>query len=231
MKKYHHEPHGAVGETLRDFVYGFNDGLITTLAIVSALSGASVGNLLIIFAGIANVLADGISMSLGGYISSKSQVEVYKNALRQERDEVKNIPDMERQEIRNIYRKKGFKGKELERIVKVITSNKERWVDVMMKEELELTESKFINPVKVAAVVFAGFLLAGFIPLVPYLFFDIQTSLQYAVTVSFISLFVLGSLRSIFTKRNWFKSGLEMLAVGMLAAAAAYFIGSLVKLL
>src|SRR3990172_8223488 len=105
------EPPRYSGERLRDFVFGFSDGMVTTLAIISALSAANVGNVLIIFAGLANAVGDAISMALGGYISSKSQTEVYKNTEEKEKTEMGTIPEVERDEIRQIYKQKGFRGR------------------------------------------------------------------------------------------------------------------------
>lgn len=225
----HKEPAEYSGERLRDFVFGFSDGMVTTLAIISALSAASVGNLLVIFAGVANVIADGISMALGGYISSKSQIEVYKNAERKEKFEMKKFPEIEEQEIRDIYIKKGFSGKLLEAVVKKIISNKKVWLDTMMKEELDLSISMLdANPSFVAATIFIGFVIAGFIPIVPYLFFDVTLAFQTAVPLAFFTLFVMGSVRSVFTGKPWIKSGLEVLGIGILATAAAYFVGSFI---
>ena len=226
---FHQEPTHYNGQRLRDFVFGFSDGMVTTLAIISALSAAAVGNTLIIFAGIANVIADAISMALGGYISSKSQIEVYKNAERKEKMEMEEVPDIEREEIREIYRQKGFSGKLLEDVVKKITSNKKVWLEVMMHDELGLSRDVLNEkPNIVGLTIFAGFVIAGFVPVIPYLFLPVTEAFQVAVPLAFISLFVMGSLRSIFTGRSWLKSGLEVLAIGLLATAAAYFVGSLV---
>ncbi|MBI1978734.1 MAG: VIT1/CCC1 transporter family protein [Candidatus Aenigmarchaeota archaeon] len=216
------------GQHIRDFIFGFNDGIITTLAIVAALTATGISNLIIIFAGMANILADGISMSLGGYISSKSQVEVYKKIKGRERKEIEKSPDAEREEIMHIYMQKGFRGKTLEKIVKTITSKKERWLDVMMKEELGLVESSYPNPLKVGIIIFIAFLIGGGIPLVPYFFNDVNTALIIALTSSFASIFILGSLKSMFTQIGWLRSGLEMLVIGVFAASVAYFIGGAV---
>lgn len=217
------------GQHIRDFIFGFNDGIITTLAIVAALTGAGVSNIVIIFAGVANILADSISMSLGGYISSKSQVEVYRRLKEKERREIERSPDAEREEIRHIFMQKGFRGATLEKIVKTITSNKERWLDVMMKDELGLVESSYPSPLKVGLIIFAAFVVGGTIPLAPYLFAGAKMAFVVALAVSFMSVFILGGMKSVFTQVGWLKSGAEMLAIGMLAAAAAYFIGNAVN--
>ncbi len=213
------------GRFLRTFIFGFSDGIVTTLAIVMALSGVAVQNVVIIIAGLANVIADGVSMSLGGYISYKSEVEVYRHAKEKEKIEMKELPEAERREIRKIFFGKGFSGRILEQVVKTLTANKRRWLNVMMEEELGLTERTFENPKKEALITLMAFVLAGSIPLYSYFFFEVQRALQISLAASFTSVFIVGSLRSLFTGKNWMKSGAELLAISMFAGAAAYYIG------
>ncbi len=217
----------AYGERLKDFIFGFDDGLITTLAIVSALTGAGVPNLVIIFAGIANILADGLSMSLGGYISSKSQKEVYEKAIEKQMEEIETKPKVKKEDIRNIYRKKGFKGKVLEKIVRTIASDKKIFLETLMKEKLGFSREVIAEPKKVGTTIFISFILAGLIPIAPYFLLRSDVALTIALILSFLSLFVLGAAKTVYTGKNWLKSGLELFVVGFIAASASYFIGSL----
>ena len=137
------------------------------------------------------------------------------------------------EEIRAIYRKKGFRGKNLENAVKTIISNKEVWVDTMMKNELNLIEEK-TSPIKKGAVTFVSFAIIGFIPLVPYFlsFFSetIKASVfQLSVIMTFIAFFFIGSAKVYVTGKNWLKSGLETLFMGGAAAIIAYGIGFLLR--
>ena len=215
------------GETIRSVVFGFNDGLVTTLAIVIGITSIISENRLIILIGVAEMLAGAISMALGNYISIKSQIDFYKSEILREKQEINEMPDAERAEIYEIYQKKGFKGGLLKQIVKHITSDKKRWLDIMMKEELELS-GKFENPVKSAGLIFVAFIIASLIPIAPFLVLPIADAIPLAVIASIIFLFASGAIKSKFTKMNWLRSGLELLAIGLVATGAVYFIGTLV---
>lgn len=240
-KKYHtkktirqyFDKHRRRSSYLKDIVYGALDGIITTFAIVSGVTGASLAFIIILILGFANLIADGISMGVGNYLGTKSERDYYKTERRREEWEVKNIPEGEREEIREIYRKKGFKGKELERIVTVITSDKKLWVDEMMTYELGLMEERK-SPAKAGLATFLAFIAAGFVPLISYVlaisFAPIAPhSFIVAVILTAITIFVIGSLRTLVIDKKWYIAGLEMLLIGGAAAIAAYYIGFIVS--
>lgn len=214
-----------------DLVYGANDGIITTFAVVAGVSGASLDTRIIIILGCANLFADGVSMAFGNYLGTKSDQEFVRRIREEEEWEVANIPDYERHEIEEIYRTKGFEGRDLERAVDIITSDKKRWVDVMMKEE----HAVFIDedphaPIKNAIATFVAFVCAGAVPLLPYFFIKTEGKLfAFSIIFTAIVLFAVGSLRALIIKKTWIKAGAEMLAVGSVAAAVAYFIGEALK--
>ncbi|MEO1655508.1 MAG: VIT1/CCC1 transporter family protein, partial [Bacteroidota bacterium] len=123
---------------LGEFVYGGIDGSVTTFAVVAGAAGANLPSSVVIILGFANLIADGFAMSIGSYLSTKSEKDNYEKHRKIEYWEVANWPDKEREEIREIYQAKGFEGELLEKVVETITADKDRWVDVMMKEELEM---------------------------------------------------------------------------------------------
>ncbi|MBI4162059.1 MAG: VIT1/CCC1 transporter family protein [Candidatus Aenigmarchaeota archaeon] len=223
----HQEFHTERGESIRSIVLGFNDGLVTTLAIVIGITSVIVESRLIILIGMAEMLAGAISMALGNYISLKSQIDFYKAEIRREKQEIEEMPSAEKAEIYDIYQKKGFKGKLLSQIVKHIISDKKRWLDIMMKEELELS-GKFENPVKSAGLIFVAFITASLIPIVPFFVLPIAEAVPVAIIASVIFLFVSGAIKSRFTKLSWLRSGTEVLIIGLVATAAVYFIGTLI---
>src|SRR5690606_3970330 len=164
-------------EYIGEFVYGGIDGAITTFAVVAGAEGASLGNSIVVILGVANLIADGFSMSLGNFFSTKAERDNFKKHRQIEYWEVENLPETERLEIREIYEAKGFKGELLDRVVDVITSDKDVWVDTMMKEELEMVMGEK-TPYKTAGVTFVSFILVGSVPLLSYVFMgeDLSTS-------------------------------------------------------
>jgi|TARA_Y100000310_G_scaffold320549_1_gene377112 VIT1/CCC1 family predicted Fe2+/Mn2+ transporter len=226
----HHTSHGSY---VGDFVYGAIDGSVTTFAVVSGVAGAALSANIVIILGLANLIADGFSMAVGNYLSSKSDKEFIERERKREEWEIENYPEGEVEEIRVIFKKKGFKGKSLESAVRTIISNKKVWVDTMMADELGLLEDK-TSPVKKGAVTFASFALIGFIPLAPYFlsfFSEVIKENVYLLSVimTFIAFFFIGSAKVYITQKNWFKSGLETLFIGGVAAVIAYGIGYLLR--
>lgn len=215
---------------LSEFVYGGIDGSVTTFAVVAGAAGADLSSSVIIILGFANLIADGFSMSVGSYLSSKSERQTYEKHKNVEYWEVENMPETERQEIREIYQAKGFEGELLEQVVDKITEDKDRWVDIMMKEELEMlpdTKSAF----GMALVTFISFILVGFIPLLIYIYEYIAGTAVHqgfwlACGLTSLAFIGIGWLKSAVTQTNRTKSILETLALGISAAVLAYFVGS-----
>ena len=220
-----HEPHAKGGSFLRDIVFGVEDGLISTLGIVAGVSGAAVGNAIVVLAGLAGMLAGAVSMAAGTYLSTKSQQRLYEKELAREEWEIDHLRHAEVQEIRGIYAKKGFRGKALENVVKVITSDRETWLKVMMEEELGLADTRGEKPAKAAAAIALSFVPGGFVPIVPYLFLSGAAALAASVLLTAAGLFAFGAVKGRFTMEHPLVSGLEMVCVGMLAAAVGYAIG------
>jgi len=225
----HSETHNIVGKYIKDIIYGGLDGLITTFAIVSGVAGASLSTHIILILGVANLLADGFSMAVGNYMGTKAELEFAKKERAREEYEVDHYPEAEREEIRHIYRKKGFKGQDLERVVDVITSDKKIWVDTMMVEELGIT-SEDDSPIRAALATFISFLLVGMVPLSTYVLaifypFLLQDAFRITTTLTGVTIFAMGALKSKVTEANWMRSGIEMFLIGGLAAAVAYYVG------
>jgi len=225
--EYH--SHDTGGRFLSDVVFGANDGLITTFAVIAGAVGASFSSKVVIVLGIANLLADGISMGLGNYLGQKSRRDYIKKKEKEEEWGIENIPESEREEVRSIFKSLGFMGKDLDRAVEITTSKKRSWVDIMMKMELKLYDDKIASPARKGLVMFVSFVVIGFVPLVSYVFnFGGDSKFYISLVLSGIAMFVVGSIRSIFIPKNWFMAGLEMLMIGGIAAGAAYLLGDVI---
>lgn len=218
---------------LSDFVYGGIDGAVTTFAVVAGVHGADLSAVIIIILGLANLIADGFSMAVGKYSSDKAELERTHRIRRLEYESIKNKPEEERQEIRDILTKQGFTGKCLECATGVVTKNEDVWVDLMMKHEFHVSDEA-IYPERSAIVTFLAFNTIGFIPLIAYLFIPITT--ENSDTLFFLTsfltlgaLFTVGAIKSRFTDRPWWLSGAGTAALGGTAAAIAYLIGFLLR--
>jgi VIT1/CCC1 family predicted Fe2+/Mn2+ transporter len=225
------EIHGsALGPYIHDIVYGANDGIVTTFAIVSGVAGAELASSVVIILGLANVLADGLSMGLGNYLSNKSRQDNYHRILKEELKEIQDMPEIEREEIREIYEKKGLSGAELEMVTAALTRDAKVWADTMMIEEHGLMSGEEGSPVLHALSTFFAFLVFGSIPIAPYLFLP-ATESQFSVTVvtTGIALLLLGFLRSYVTRERLIKGPLEILGIGALCALASYAVGMALK--
>lgn len=221
----YHEDATGFGGKLRQAVFGFNDGLVSTFAVVAGVAGAMLGSRVIILAGLANLVAGAFSMGLGSYLSLKSEKEYYAKQLEYEKKEIERVPEVEREEIRIMYERKGFKSKLLDQIVKTITSDKKRWLKVMMEEEFGLGDRTIIQPKLLGFIMSCAFVIGAVIPIIPFLFGALTNALQVTIIVSFVGLFLGGVVKSFFAKEHWLKVGLEMVAIGAISATATFFIG------
>ena len=224
---------GPSNNYLKDFIYGSIDGIVTTFAIVAGVYGASLSSGVIIILGIANLIADGFSMGISNYLGTKADKELMENAKQEELNHIKHYPEGEKEEIRQIFANKGFEGQELDDAVNIITSDINRWVETMMKEELGYS-LKILSPFNSGATTFGAFILVGFIPLAAFVinwFIPGLISNPFFVSsvLTGIAFFLVGAFKSRFIGKSWYVSGLEVLFVGSIAAVIAYIIGHLLK--
>ena len=217
---------------LGEFVYGGIDGSVTTFAIVAGSVGAGLNASVVLILGFANLLADGFSMSVGAFLSAKSERQNFEKHKAVEYWEVDNIPEAERAEIREIYEKKGFKGELLEKVVDVICSDKDVWVDTMMKEELEMIKDQK-SPFKIGLVTYVSFILVGLIPLIIYVWdflFGFSGNVFWTTCgLTGLGFVLIGYLKSFVTETNKWKGVWETLLLGAIAAGVAYYVGDILE--
>ncbi len=219
------------GRFIKSVVYGGLDGIITTFAVVAGVAGASLQPSIILILGFANLIADGLSMAIGDFLSTRAEKEYEASERRREEWEVDHYPEGERREMVELYTHKGIDREDAEVIAATLSKYHEAWVDIMMVEELGIVFSDE-SPWKNALATFFSFAIFGFVPLLAYIVAGLapiiqQHSFLTASILTGLTLFVLGALKTGLTGRRWFRSGLEMLVVGGAAAAAAYVIGYL----
>jgi len=220
---------GASHQYIGDMVYGGLDGIVTTFAVVSGVAGAALGSGVILILGLANLLADGLSMATGAYLSTKSEREYYDREREREAWEVAHFPEGERAELVELYKAQGYSQEDAETLVSIQSRDEDLWVDTMMVLELGMLPDER-TPLRSALATFGAFLVAGTVPLVVYLlglFVPIDAAISFPVSLvlSGAALFCLGAAKVFVTERNWLRSGLEMLVVGGLAAGVAFLVG------
>jgi VIT1/CCC1 family predicted Fe2+/Mn2+ transporter len=215
---------------LKDMVLGAIDGCVTTFAIVSAAAGAALSGTVIVILGLANLLADGISMAVSNYQATKTEREGLDAARRQEEEHIRMYPEGEREEIRQIFARKGFAGPTLERIVEVIGSNREVWVDTMLKEELGLHPT-IADPMRAALATLSAFVLVGMIPLLPFVFPLEATPDRFIFSsaITAITFFCIGMSRGLVLNISALRAGSETLIMGGSAAALAFAVGAILQ--
>ena len=213
-----------------DFIYGSIDGAVTTFAIVAGVMGASLSSVIILILGFANLFADGFSMAAANYQASKARNEFIEMKRKQEEWEIENLEEQEKDEIRDIYKEKGFKDKLLEDVVRIITSRRKVWIDTMMKEELGLIEDGK-NPRQSSVSTFVGFNVVGLIPLIPFMIFMIigievnSEAFVYSTVSVFAAFFLVGMIKGKIVKKSMLYSGISTLIIGGIAAVVAYLVG------
>lgn len=239
MNSYvHPEKHLKIGGNLKEAVFGFNDGVVSTFAVIAGLTGGAIANSTVLLAALATLTAGAFSMGLGTYLGSKSEKDHYENERKREIWEMDNLPERETQEIRDIYLAKGFKGELLEKVVAKITSDRKIWLETMMVDELGFAQVP-PDPVKNGVTMSISFVIGSAIATSPYLvsiltgwlsgigIFGLQSVFVLCLGVSIFGLLTAGALKTKFTGKNIFLSAAETLLVGALAGGGSFAVGML----
>lgn len=218
---------GPTHNYLRDWIYGGIDGAVTTLAVVTGVAGAQLSNWIILALGFANLFADGFSMAASNYLGTKAEHDDRRRLEQIENRHIDLAPEGEREEVRQIFARKGFEGNDLHRIVELVTADRERWVRTMLTDEYGLPHA-VRSPWIAAFSTFTAFVICGLAPLLPYLT-GTEHSLAVSVILTGVVFFVIGSVKSKWSTSSWWHSGMTTLVVGVIAALLAYFAGVIVQ--
>lgn len=222
-----HESHRGGGSTLREVVFGANDGLVSNVALIAGLAGGTADGGLILLGGIAGLVAGSVSMSLGAYISTKSERELRDAEEARERWEVEHMREQEIAETRAIFSAKGIRGPLLDEVVEAVTRDKEQWVRVMMTDELGYAHQP-PRPVLSAVIMGIAFAVAAAFPVAPYLFAEGTAAFAASLGLAGLALFAVGAWRGYLTSHAVLRKGAEMVLLATAAVVAANLIGRLV---
>jgi len=222
----HIEPHLKESSSIRDFVFGFGDGVNTSLGIAAGVGGADASSNIIILAALVAMFTGAKAMAVQNYLAVKSHRELLKSEIDREIWEIENRPEDETQEIEDIYKAKGFSGKDLEMIVNKITSDKKVWLDTMLNEELNLNLEIVGHPLKSALRMFGSFLVGGILPIIPFFFAEGYVPLFIAIGISLSTSFIVGAVKSKIAQTSIIKGGIEMAGLGTGIALIGFGIGT-----
>jgi predicted membrane protein (TIGR00267 family) len=224
------EIHGGGG--VRDMVFGANDGLVSTLAFIAGVFGAIRDPYVILLSGIAELFAGTISMAAGAYQSSKSELEVFERESQRKKAKKGKTLEEEREELIKFYQAEGFKRGEAEAIVDRIAGEKELPIQAGALEELGLAPEELGSPVKAGVLCGVSFGLAALVPILPFAFSALgcTDALIVSIIATVATLFGVGAMKTIFSRKSWVRSGLEMMIIGASAAAITYMIGKVFSL-
>ena len=216
---------GGKSGPLKDLVYGAIDGTVTTFAIVAGVEGAGLSHGVIVALGIANILADGFSMAAANYSGTKAELDDRKRIVHIEEDHIQNHREGELEELRQILAKRGLSGEVLGAAVEAISAQKDKWLNLMLTDEYGLTKDE-PHPMRAALATFGAFLVAGSVPLLPFVF-GTPDAFRTSVILTLVTFFIIGTAKSRWSLSPWWRSGAETLFIGAVAAAIAYGVGSL----
>ena len=213
------------GGGVRDVIFGANDGLVSILALLTGVYGAATQSRLILIAGVAGAVAGAVSMGAGAYVSSKSEQEVTEKESQRKGIRKKQSPEEEEQDLVEFYQGQGFEKREAEAIAQRVSSSMQVGAEYTLGEEIGLTSEQSWPPLKAAVLTGLSFAIASLVPILPFAFMEVTPAAITAAVASIGALFGVGASKAIFTRKGWVGSGLEMMAIGTLAAAATYIIG------
>lgn len=212
---------------LRDVILGGQDGLVNVLGIVLGVSAASGNNQILIAASLAAAFAEAVSMGAVAYTSTLAQRDHYLKEYEREKYEVATVPEVEREEIRAIYRHKGFSGDLLEKVVTTISQDEDTWINTMMDEELGLSPIDTTQVLRTSIIVGFAAIFGALIPIVPFFFLPRSFAISTSLGLSTVALFAIGVYEAKTFVGIWWKKGIQMAGIGMGAAAVGYLIGKL----
>lgn len=218
-------PHG--GGWLRETVFGLNDGLVTTLAFVLAVNG--VAHQAVVLVALGEMFAGGISMALGGYLSARTERAVLRHQIATERYEIAHEPEEEKAELRRIYQDKGLRGRLLDQVIRHLTSDADRWLTTMVREELGVVDAESeLQPWVRGVLVGMSFIIGALVPIIPFLFaWSAPQVWAYGLTV--VTAFLLGRAKARYTLHGAVYNGMEFLAVVTVGAVAGLLIGLVLR--
>lgn len=218
-------------ESLREIVFGLEDGIVSTLGAVTGIAVGTGDPFIVILSGVVVIFVESLSMGAGTYLSSKSEHEFEERILAEERHEIETEPERERAELVEFYTERGFTPEEVEIIVNRITQNPKLWLEEMAFKELGIVPDVERHPVRDGLIMSFSYIIGGFVPVISYFFISVQAGILTSIALSVVVLFIVGYIKGTIVHVNRIKSGVEMMIVSLSAAGVGYVVAQIVNFL
>lgn len=216
----------AFAKSMRDFVFGMEDGLVSNLGLVLGVYSGGAGPFAVILAGFASMIAGAFSMSAGSYLSAKAQREVYECEIKEAREGVVKNPQKYLRDMKTVLRSEGFDAHEIAALLHHFEHhNHSTFVTNYIQKKVGISEKKLDHPVLNALMMFFSFFTGSLFPVLPFLFLDNSTAIVTAIVLTIVALFFVGVAKTYYTKRNGLKAGIEIVLVGIGAGILGYVVG------
>jgi vacuolar iron transporter family protein len=218
----------ATLERIREVVFGMQDGLVSTVAVVSSVMAATSQRPIVFVAGLTSALAGMISMGTGSYLASKAEKELHAAEIDKEAMELETNPEEEMAELIELYQQEGLTMEEAERMAERVASDSKLWLKTLSEKELGLSADTLANPTKDAMTMGVSFLIGAVVPLIPYLFMSSTLVIWISIAVTVAALFVVGLFKARVTGKNPWRAGFEVMLIGTGSGLLGYIIGTLI---
>jgi len=220
----HHQKPGILS-VIREVVFGVEDGMVSTLGVLTGIAIGTNSHFVVVLSGFVVIIVESISMGVGSYLSAKSVKEVAERKLKEEKIQLKEWPEAERRELVKMYVRDGWPLNLAEKMALTASKNKSLFLKEMVYRELRINPKELEKALLGGIFMFLSYIIGGSIPILPYLFFPISLAIILSIGVTLLGLFMLGSMTTKFTKRKWWKAGLEMLFLASTATLVGYVVG------
>lgn len=222
----HHSPTGF-SRVLREIIFGLEDGMVSTLGAVTGIAIGTQSHFAVVVSASVIVAVESMSMGVGSYLSNKSEREIDERKLVEEEEEIENFPSEEKKELSTMFTRDGWPAQLAHRMADAASKNQKLFLREMAYRELHLIPGDFTIPLRSAMAMYFSYILGGLIPVFAYIFLPIGEAMAVSIFITLLGLFILGTLTTKFTKRVWWRAGLEMLLLGGIALVIGFFIGNI----
>lgn len=226
MTKYQHSTNTSIGSTVREVVFGMEDGMVSTLGAVTGIAIGSQDHYMVVLSGVIIIAVESISMGIGSYLSNQSEYEVNQQRIEEEKEEIEHFPHQEKQELLQMFKRDGWPNDLAEKMAQAAADNPQLMLNEMVYRELLITDESSSIAIRNGLFMFFSYITGGLFALAAYFVLPISTAMPVSVAVTLASLFALGVLTTKYSKITWWKAGGRVLLLGLVALAAGYFIGT-----